>query len=292
VLQPDGYAGVIGACGSVAEAGFAFRGGYGLMSRQLGLGADSFRSLRVVLANGGTLLQQGGSSSGEDDDLFWALRGAGGGKFGVVTEIEYQLHKTQDTQLSGVLSVSYADTPNFLHLVGKANHGGQLPPQQFILLIFDVLSETTTRTPQISFVWFSKGRDTNMVEWGTKFLQEEVLPLAKTVETFKTSNTTSMTTNVFSWVGTVSNTGGSVWENPYAQAWCGFLFPENNTLAVWQDIIKYISTRRPATGYRTLGRRHFQGTVERDCLSPSQGDLQCGCIAHGLELHSQRQGSL
>jgi hypothetical protein len=39
------------------------------------------------------------ASETESPDLFWALRGAGQNMFGVVTQLEYQLHQSQDIQL-------------------------------------------------------------------------------------------------------------------------------------------------------------------------------------------------
>jgi len=81
---PHGYGGVIGFCTSVAEGGFALGGGLGLQSRLHGLGADSVQSMCIVLADGS--VQQ--VSEIEHSELFWALRGAGRGNFGVVTEME------------------------------------------------------------------------------------------------------------------------------------------------------------------------------------------------------------
>lgn len=57
-------------------------------ARTYGLGVDNVVSFNVVLANGQQVL----ADACTNPDLFWALRGGGGGTFGVVTHVEYVLH--------------------------------------------------------------------------------------------------------------------------------------------------------------------------------------------------------
>jgi hypothetical protein len=51
------------------------------------MAADSVRAVQLVTADGRVLT----ASANQNEDLFWALRGGGGG-FGVVTEMEIELH--------------------------------------------------------------------------------------------------------------------------------------------------------------------------------------------------------
>jgi FAD/FMN-containing dehydrogenase len=62
-------------------------GGIGWLSRRHGFGADSLRRIEIVTADG--VFRH--ASSSENSDLFWGLRG-GGGNFGVVTAMEFDLH--------------------------------------------------------------------------------------------------------------------------------------------------------------------------------------------------------
>ena len=68
-----------GSCPTVAAAGFTLGGGFGLLSRQLGLMIDSLLAAEIVLASGEVIL----CNQTHHQDLFWALRGAGGGNFGI-----------------------------------------------------------------------------------------------------------------------------------------------------------------------------------------------------------------
>lgn len=69
-------------CGSpVGIAGLTLGGGLGPLARKYGLTCDHLRGVEVVLADGRIV----DCDEGQDGDLFWALRGAGGGHLGVVT---------------------------------------------------------------------------------------------------------------------------------------------------------------------------------------------------------------
>jgi FAD/FMN-containing dehydrogenase len=70
-----------GSCPTVASGGFTLGGGYGFLSRLLGLGCDQILRAQVVLANGQVVVATNGSS------LLWALQGAGNGNFGIVTNL-------------------------------------------------------------------------------------------------------------------------------------------------------------------------------------------------------------
>jgi FAD/FMN-containing dehydrogenase len=73
-------------CGpDVGVSGLTLGGGLGLLGRMHGLTSDALLGAEVVLADGRTVT----CDAGRDADLFWALRGAGAGGFGVVTALRF-----------------------------------------------------------------------------------------------------------------------------------------------------------------------------------------------------------
>ncbi len=76
-----------GVVSSTGVAGLTLGGGIGYLTRTYGLACDNLLSVDLVTA-GGELVR---ASKDENPDLFWALQG-GGGNFGVVTSLEFQLH--------------------------------------------------------------------------------------------------------------------------------------------------------------------------------------------------------
>ena len=91
-LAAHGRALPAGTCPTVGIAGLTLGGGLGVHNRLHGLTCDRLRSARVVLTDGTTAT----AADGADSDLFWALRGGGGGNFGIVTEFTFDTVPAQD----------------------------------------------------------------------------------------------------------------------------------------------------------------------------------------------------
>ncbi|MCM8552540.1 FAD-binding oxidoreductase [Streptomyces sp. STCH 565 A] len=78
-----------GSCPTVGISGLTLGGGHGVVSRAYGLTCDSLTRATLITADGKEITAD---AAGDHQDLFWALRGAGNGNFGVVTEFHFRTH--------------------------------------------------------------------------------------------------------------------------------------------------------------------------------------------------------
>ena len=90
-----------GGCSTVGVAGFVLGGGLSFLSRAYGLASDNLLSLELVTADGRGPFTVSATDPAQAE-LFWALRGGGGGNFGVVTKLTMQLHASAETQVKEV----------------------------------------------------------------------------------------------------------------------------------------------------------------------------------------------
>jgi len=77
-----------GGCTSVGVAGLIQSGGFGSFSKGFGTAASSLLEAEVVTADGVVRTV----NACNDADLFWALKGGGGGSWGVVTKVTLRTH--------------------------------------------------------------------------------------------------------------------------------------------------------------------------------------------------------
>jgi FAD/FMN-containing dehydrogenase len=85
--QPAGLAPLLGSSPDVGVVGYTLGGGFGWLGRKYGLATDSVHYFELVTADGRLLR----ASETENSDLFWGLRGGGGG-LGIITGMEIQLY--------------------------------------------------------------------------------------------------------------------------------------------------------------------------------------------------------
>jgi FAD/FMN-containing dehydrogenase len=81
-VAPHGLAVPHGSSGHVGVVGYLTRGGLSAYGRTTGVAANSLESVELVLADGRRVV----ASRTQEPELFWAVRGGGGG-FGVVTAV-------------------------------------------------------------------------------------------------------------------------------------------------------------------------------------------------------------
>ncbi len=77
-----------GSCPSVGVSGVTLGGGFGLAGRYFGMTADNLIEVKIATADGRLRTV----NKHTDSDLLWALKGGGGGNFGVVTEFTFNIH--------------------------------------------------------------------------------------------------------------------------------------------------------------------------------------------------------
>ncbi|KAJ8133560.1 hypothetical protein O1611_g50 [Lasiodiplodia mahajangana] len=72
-----------GTSNDVGVVGWATGGGHGLLTGTYGMGADNIIEATIVKSNGNLLT----ANACQNTDIFWAIRGGGGGTFGVVLNV-------------------------------------------------------------------------------------------------------------------------------------------------------------------------------------------------------------
>lgn len=93
---------------TVGLGGLIQNGGHGYLSSHYGLASDQVYQVTVVTTDGRLLV----ANSVQNEDLFWAVRGGGGGQYGVVTEFILKTHPVPQNVVKGSLSFYAASKSN------------------------------------------------------------------------------------------------------------------------------------------------------------------------------------
>ena len=104
-----GLAALHGSTPDVSVVGYSLGGGMGWYARKHGLAANSVRAIELVTADG----EIRRVDAEHETDLFWALRG-GGGNFGVVTALEFDLLPVAEVY-AGALFFPFERAAEVLH---------------------------------------------------------------------------------------------------------------------------------------------------------------------------------
>jgi len=113
LASPNGLAALSGSSAEVGVVGYTLGGGHGWLARKHGLACNSVVGAEVITAEGELVR----ADLENEPDLFWALRG-GGGSFGVVTALEFELYPVPELY-AGMFAWPWERTADVLHAWGE-----------------------------------------------------------------------------------------------------------------------------------------------------------------------------
>jgi FAD/FMN-containing dehydrogenase len=102
-----------GGCTTVGVAGLVQSGGFGSFSKHYGTAAAGLLEAEVVTADGKIVI----ANAGSNPDLFWALKGGGGGTFGVVTKVTLRVRELPEFCGGALFRVKAASDDAFRQLL-------------------------------------------------------------------------------------------------------------------------------------------------------------------------------
>ena len=232
-----------GGCLTVGVAGFVQGGGFGSFSKQFGSGAANLLEAEIVTADGRVRI----ANASRDPELFYALRGGGGGTFGVVTRLTLRTHPLPETMGVVMFDVQALSEDSWRKLVARtiafygealfnSTWGEQLrftPDRMLsIAMLFHGLTQQQARASWQPFLtWLSerpqdytlKAEPVVVALPGRRFWDPSLLRQLPGV-VLQDDRPEARASNVF-WAGNLSETGQVL--NAYQSAWipAGLLDP-------------------------------------------------------------------
>jgi FAD/FMN-containing dehydrogenase len=104
-----------GGCTTVGVAGLVQSGGFGSFSKHFGMASASLLEAEVVTADGAVRTV----NACRDADLFWALKGGGGGSLGVVTSLTLRTHELPEFFGGASAAIKASSDDAFRRLVDR-----------------------------------------------------------------------------------------------------------------------------------------------------------------------------
>jgi FAD/FMN-containing dehydrogenase len=103
-----------GGCMTVGVAGLVQSGGFGSFSKAYGLASASLLEAEVVTADGAVRI----ANACTNPELFWGLKGGGGGSLGVVTRLTLRVHALPENFGAVNMTIKATSDPAFRRLIG------------------------------------------------------------------------------------------------------------------------------------------------------------------------------
>jgi FAD/FMN-containing dehydrogenase len=192
-VAEQGFAIAAGSCRAVGVSGHTLGGGQGLLGRRYGLTADNLMGLRVVDAQG--VIRE--IDATHDADLFWAMRGGGGGSFAVATRFRFKMHALATVRTFSV-SWTFPSTETGLARAGQVFDAWQRWAPQAPNAIMAIMTVQKPQASQIKLRVF--GQTTGTIAQLQSQLNANVIVRAPTVAL-------SIVTRSF--IGAVNKYGGN-----------------------------------------------------------------------------------
>ena len=104
-----------GGCMTVGVAGLIQSGGFGSFSKRYGLASGSLLEAEVVTADGQVRIANACTNA----ELFWSLKGGGGGSFGVVTRVTLRVHALPENFGAVNLTIKAHSPTAFRRLIAR-----------------------------------------------------------------------------------------------------------------------------------------------------------------------------
>jgi FAD/FMN-containing dehydrogenase len=104
-----------GGCLTVGVAGLIQSGGFGSFSKAYGMAAASLLEAEIVTADGEVRI----ANACTHPDLFWAIKGGGGGSFGAVTKLTLRTHDLPEFFGAVFTTVQAASDDAYRRLIGR-----------------------------------------------------------------------------------------------------------------------------------------------------------------------------
>lgn len=127
-----GMAVPLGTVSDTGVGGLALGGGIGWLLPRYGLTCDNIEQIELVTSDGNVVI----ADEGNNPDLFWALRGGGGGNYGVVTNFRFKLHPVS-TVYAGSIVYSMKHLEHVLNILREINSDQELSLCGMINFLFD-----------------------------------------------------------------------------------------------------------------------------------------------------------
>jgi FAD/FMN-containing dehydrogenase len=104
-----------GGCMTVGVAGLIQSGGFGSFSKAYGMAAASLLEAEIVTADGAVRI----ANARTNPDLFWGLKGGGGGSLGAVTRLTLRTHDLPEFFGAAFMTIKATSDAAFRRLIGR-----------------------------------------------------------------------------------------------------------------------------------------------------------------------------